>query len=685
LFRAAGALAFSSRRGGRHWAQTGLLFGRGEQQMAAVSNASGTRGGIGEFFRYHGFWAPGVRLFRAINFHAKAAIIGLTFVVPIAVLAWNYLADKAEAIAFSAKERQGVVYARELMPLLQLLQRQRLLAVQGQPLPAELAKAIEVQSAKLAATEKAQGPDLGTAAAYSKWHDSAAKLAGTKGAQALDAHSAHIQALLDLLGAATDGSNLTLDPDIDTYYLMDTAMFRLPVIAEGVAQTQALGVTMLAGAPPDAAAVRRATEQAVMTAVNLAAVQAGLDKSIAYNASVKQPLQAEAGAGALAAYLKQIEGTLLRPEGAQGDAAAHVAAAERTLEASAAFTVRATDQLDRLIAERVARLESSRLTTSAVVVVALLLALYLFISFHKVLKGGMRTVAFHINAMSRGDLTTQPRVWGADEAAGLMHELSAMQNELRRIVEGVRAASAGIVQSSDEIAHGATDLSARTEQSAANLQQSASAMEEISATVRQTAGVAQDATKLAAENKQAAERGGQIMGSMVATMQDIHASSSRIGEIISTIDGIAFQTNILALNAAVEAARAGEAGRGFAVVASEVRALAQRSAGAAREIKALISTSVEQVASGTEIVKRAGGAIDEIVGRTKAVDGVLGQIAIGADEQARGVTATTQAVHALDSATQQNAALVEQTAAAATALRTQAQALADEVAQFRLS
>jgi methyl-accepting chemotaxis protein len=658
---------------------------------AILSSAPATAGrsGISEFFRYHGFWAPGVRLFRAINFHAKAAIIALTFIVPIAVLAWNYHGDKAEAIAFSAKEREGVVYGRELMPLLQLLQRQRLLAVQGQPQPGELAKAIEAQSAKLAAAEKQLGADLGTAAAYTKWRDSAAKLAGTKGAAAFEAHSAHVQALIDLLGAATDGSNLTLDPDIDTYYLMDTAMFRMPVIAEGVAQTQALGVTMLAGTPPtgtppDPAALRRATEQAVMTAVNLAAVQSGLDKSIGYNASVKAPLQAEAGSNALAAYLKQLDGTLLRAEGAQGDAAAHVAAAERTLEAAAAFTGRATDQLDRLIGERVARLEASRLLTSGIVVAALLLALYLFISFHKVLQGGMRTVAFHINAMSHGDLTTHPRVWGADEAAGLMHELSAMQRELRRIVAGVRTASSQIVHSSDEIAHGAQDLSARTEQSAANLQQSASAMEQISATVRQTAGVAQDATRLAAENKTAAERGGQIMGTMVATMQDIHASSSKIGEIISTIDGIAFQTNILALNAAVEAARAGEAGRGFAVVASEVRALAQRSAGAAREIKSLISTSVEQVASGTEIVKRAGGAIDEIVGRTKAVDGVLVQIAVGADEQARGVTATTQAVHALDGATQQNAALVEQTAAAASALRTQAQALAGEVAQFKL-
>jgi len=319
-----------------------------------------------------------------------------------------------------------------------------------------------------------------------------------------------------------------------------------------------------------------------------------------------------------------------------------------------------------------------------VLVLALCVAMYLFNAFRKVLDGGLKEVAFHIEAMRDGNLTTRPRAWGADEAARLMHTLVEMQQSLRRIVSQVRGASDNIVVSSTQISSGALDLSARTERSAANLEQSAAAMEEISSTVRQTAGSAQDASRLATENAKVASRGGEIFGTMVATMQDIHASSSKIADIIGTIDGIAFQTNILALNAAVEAARAGDAGRGFAVVASEVRALAQRTSSAAREIKTLITASVEQVDSGAKVVGLASSTIAEIVETSRSVNKLLSEIATGADEQARGVTQTTQAVHELDNVQQQNAALVEETAAAAASLQQQAEALAAEVAQFRL-
>jgi len=648
--------------------------------------------GVPEFFRYHGLWAPGVRLFRAIGFTAKALIIALTFALPITVLAWNYFNDKADTVGFSAKERVGVTYAREVMPLLRLLQRQRMLAAQEAAkgaLPPELAElrpAIEAQMVRLAAVEKADGADLGTAKAYARLLETGRALpAASAGIDAVfNGHSTHVQALLDLLGAATDGSNLTLDPDIDTYYLMDAAMFRLPAMIESVAQVRGFGAAMLAVPTANAAQTRRIAEQTVMTTVNQAALESGLDKAIAYNDSVKAPLQLDASKAALAAFTKRVESTLLRPEGMQGDAAAHIVAGSQAVDAMFELTQRASTELDRLIAERVARMILSRNITAVVVACSLLMALYLFMSFGKVLNGGLKEIAFHIDAMSGGDLTTTPHALGADEAAGLMRKLRRMQDSLCRIVTQVRGAADHIVQSSTEIASGAKDLSARTEQSSANLQTSASAMEQISSTVRQTAASAATASQLASENSAVAARGGEIIGTMVATMEGIHASSSKIGEIISTIDGIAFQTNILALNAAVEAARAGEAGRGFAVVASEVRALAQRSAGAAREIKGLITTSVEQVASGTGIVKQAGQTIGEIVQTTQRVNSVLSEISTSADEQARGVTETTRTVHELDTATQQNAALVEQTAAAASSLQAQAHALAAEVAQFKL-
>jgi methyl-accepting chemotaxis protein len=259
-----------------------------------------------------------------------------------------------------------------------------------------------------------------------------------------------------------------------------------------------------------------------------------------------------------------------------------------------------------------------------------------------------------------------------------------MQASLRSMVLGVRDASQEIVHSASEIASGAMDLQARTGQAAANLEQSASAMEEISSTVKNTGDNVQQAAGLARENREVARRGGEVMQLMVATMQDIHGSSSRISDIIGTIDGIAFQTNILALNAAVEAARAGESGRGFAVVAQEVRALAQRSAAAAKEIKALIGSSVEKVASGTTIVREAGSTIEEIVGSTQHVNELLDDIATSAREQTQGVAQIGQSVSELDRMTQQNAALVEQTAAAAGAMQDQARTLAENVARFRL-
>ncbi len=259
-----------------------------------------------------------------------------------------------------------------------------------------------------------------------------------------------------------------------------------------------------------------------------------------------------------------------------------------------------------------------------------------------------------------------------------------MQLAVCGMVQRVSVASDEIVHSSGEIASGAMDLSGRTERAAASLQQSAASMEEIAATVSRTSEGIGEAARTAQNNARTATQGGQVMAEVVQTMEGIRGASARIAEIIGTIDGIAFQTNILALNAAVEAARAGEQGRGFAVVASEVRSLAQRSAAAAREIKSLIGSSVDQVEAGTAIVRRAGQIIDGIVDTSRHVDELLATVATGAREEGTGISQLGQAVHELDQLTQQNAALVEQTAAAAAAMREQAGNLAHEVARFKL-
>jgi methyl-accepting chemotaxis protein len=322
--------------------------------------------------------------------------------------------------------------------------------------------------------------------------------------------------------------------------------------------------------------------------------------------------------------------------------------------------------------------------TGIVLAGVLCLAGYLFLCFYKVIDGGLNETRRHLRAMTSGDLTTTPAPWGRDEAADLMRELAAMQHSLRQMVLRVRRASDQNVHSSDEIASGAMDLSSRTEQAAANLEESAASMEQISATVTGSAEHTAEASRLAQHNARTAADGGRVMQEVVQTMAGIRDSSTRIADIIGTIDGIAFQTNILALNAAVEAARAGEQGRGFAVVATEVRMLAQRSAEAAREIKTLISRSVEQVESGAGIVGRAGDTIAEIVEGSQRVDQLLGDVAQAAREQSQGIAQIGQSVQELDRATQQNAALVEETAAAAAAMKSQADALASEVTRFTL-
>ena len=291
--------------------------------------------------------------------------------------------------------------------------------------------------------------------------------------------------------------------------------------------------------------------------------------------------------------------------------------------------------------------------------------------------------------LAQGDLTERVERrsgWqGEDEASQLVAALQQMHDNLKRLVAGVQQNAAVVAAAAHEIAQGNADLSSRTEQQAASLQQTAASMEELTQAVKSNAEHADNANRLTGSASSVAARGGAVMGEVVGTMRGIHEGSRKIAEIIGVIDGIAFQTNILALNAAVEAARAGEQGRGFAVVASEVRALAQRSASAAREIKSLIGASVEQVSSGTELVERAGRTIDEIVASITEVTGVVASISVASREQANGVLQVGNVVHSMDQTTQQNAALVEQSAAAAASLNTQAQALKASVAQFRLT
>jgi methyl-accepting chemotaxis protein len=286
--------------------------------------------------------------------------------------------------------------------------------------------------------------------------------------------------------------------------------------------------------------------------------------------------------------------------------------------------------------------------------------------------------------IAQGDLTVEVTTQKGDESS-LLYRMKTMKEGLKDTVLRIKEATESVGSASGQIASGNADLSQRTEEQASSLEETASSMEELTSTVKQNADNAKQANHLAAGASTVAVKGGEVVGQVVNTMTSINESSKKIVDIISVIDGIAFQTNILALNAAVEAARAGEQGRGFAVVASEVRSLAQRSAAAAKEIKELITDSVHKVEDGTRLVDEAGKTMDEIVSSVKRVTDIMAEISAASQEQSSGIEQVNQAVVQMDEVTQQNAALVEEAAAAAESLQEQAQTLTQAVAVFKVA
>ena len=332
--------------------------------------------------------------------------------------------------------------------------------------------------------------------------------------------------------------------------------------------------------------------------------------------------------------------------------------------------------------------ESARTISTSLSLVALAIGCFaVWVSWlmqNKIMSEMARAVAV-ADAVANGNLRVDASTQREDEVGDLMRALGSMARQLNESIGTVRDSSESIRYSSAEIATGNQDLSARTELTASNLQRASSSTEQLTGTVHQSADSAQQANQLAASAAAVAARGGVVVAQVVSTMEEINTSARKISDIIGVIDGIAFQTNILALNAAVEAARAGEQGRGFAVVASEVRSLAGRSAEAAKEIKNLIGVSVSKVESGSRLVATAGETMTEIVGSVQRVSDIIGEIAAAASEQSTGIANVNIAVSELDEMTQQNAALVEESAAAAESLREQAERLAQVVSIFQLS
>ena len=659
-------------------------------RIASVPNRVPNDSFLG-FFRFHGFWSIGVRAFRQMNFKSKAGWISFSFLVPLTLLSWYYFTAKQQVIQDTQQERAGVAFARDLLPSLKLGRQLRrytvaeATGVAASPELADVKSKLTAELAKIKRDDAQYGDAFGTheavAGLEAAMNNAAPASAGMF--KVFATHGTFNAALLDVLSKVGDGSSLTLDPELATYYLMDAGIVEAPVLLEQTARMRVLASAVLRTGKDGEVAARELMRQEDLADYVSDLFKGDLAKVAAARPEMKQALDTTS-------VLKSLDKLIASATIVAGPSA-DAAKSDEVDKLGAgvvsdveALQLRVLDTLDQLLGERESAARHQIWTTAALLALSIVAAVYMFYSFFLVMNGGLKEVRRHLDLMAGGDLTSSPTPWGKDDAAHLMFALRGTQEAMRQIVSQVRSASDNIVVASDEISSGARDLSARTEQSAANLQESASAMEEISSTVKQTASTAKDAADKSGESSRLASRGGEIIGTMVSTMDAIHASSSKIGDIIGTIDSIAFQTNILALNAAVEAARAGDAGRGFAVVATEVRALSQRTAAAAREVKTLINTSVEQVASGATVVKLAGTTIADIVESSHGVNRLLSEISLSADEQARGVSQTAQAVNELDHVTQQNAALVEETAAAAAMLQEQAKSLAAEVSKFKL-
>ncbi|OWT79966.1 MULTISPECIES: methyl-accepting chemotaxis protein [unclassified Achromobacter] len=343
------------------------------------------------------------------------------------------------------------------------------------------------------------------------------------------------------------------------------------------------------------------------------------------------------------------------------------------------------DQQNETNAQAKKNLDLALIAVGVAVGAAILLMIVSRIVFGRAVVRPLVEAGQHFEKIAGGDLTQRVDIRSHNEIGQLYAALKRMQESLTRTVSQVRRGVDEINVGSREISAGNTDLSSRTEQQAASLEETAASMEELASTVKQNADNARQANQLAASASDVAARGGSAVNEVVNTMQGISASSRKISEIVSVIDGIAFQTNILALNAAVEAARAGEQGKGFAVVAGEVRSLAQRSAQAAKEIKGLIEDSVSKVGAGSQQVERAGATMQEIVTSVKRVTDIMGEISAASEEQSSGIDQVNRAVSQMDEVTQQNAALVEEAAAAAGSLQEQAQRLAEAVSVFKIN
>jgi methyl-accepting chemotaxis protein len=632
-----------------------------------------------------------------LRFSQKFMLIGALafalFVVPTAVL----LTTDLGKLRIAQREQQGLEPSVELLRLLQQTQQHRglsaaLLSGSDTVAGTRLERQKEVD-ATLARVQRALAPLADRALPErieriaGDWRALAASVAGKTldGLQSNQRHAELIARELDLMDDVSNSSGLALDPDAATFYMQRAVLGDLPRLTESLGQMRARGAVALGrgeASPEDRARIDALADRArqyyrnARKSMELAAGQGGLPAEVE-RARVAALAAAEDG-------FKLADEAIIHTDALSMPAPEWVARMTRVIDTQFGLVNASFDLLRSSLDAQIASLRNTLLWLGALLTALAAAALWVMVMVTRTTTRALDSAVRLSEAVAAGDLTVRVRPQGRDEVARLLTAMQGMTLQLSAVVGSVRQNSESVATASAQIAQGNADLSQRTEEQASALQQTAASMEQLGSTVQQNADGARQASELARDAASVATQGGVVVQQVVQTMQGIHTSSGRIADIIGVIDGIAFQTNILALNAAVEAARAGEQGRGFAVVASEVRSLAQRSADAAKEIKALITASVGQVGRGTQLADQAGSTMEEIVAAIRRVNDIVGRISAATTEQSTGIAQVGEAVTQMDTTTQQNAALVEESAAAANSLSGQAHQLVQAVAVFRL-
>ncbi|MBI3381450.1 MAG: HAMP domain-containing protein [Aquabacterium sp.] len=500
-------------------------------------------------------------------------------------------------------------------------------------------------------------------------------------------HTQLVKSELMLLEDVVGVSGLALDADAQCYYLITAAFRDLPRLSEKLGLSRAKGATMLVKKDPNSTETQALASLLDGIQMHALDVARDVDKSgVLKEGDAADLLHAVQEAKAALVRGQDLINTVVQTEDLSGmDSTAYFRDLTSVIQAQFAASEQIVGHLDGRLQARIDGETRQVVLTALVMLIMSALGAAVAMVITRMTTRTVHGAVKAAQAMADGDLSQSMHSEQRDEIGQLVRAMGAAVAQFKHVISGIKDASESVATASTQIAQGNLDLSARTENQASSLQQTASSMEEMSATVSHNASTAQRANELALQAASEAARSGETFSQVVQKMSAIQQSSHRIAEINAVIDGIAFQTNILALNAAVEAARAGEQGRGFAVVAAEVRSLAQRSTQAAREIKSLISASSESVDEGCALASDTGDSIERLVSQVQQVSQLMTEIASGSEQQHLGIVQVNQAVNQLDQTTQQNAALVEESSAAADSLRDQAQQLLHAVGQFRLA